>query len=300
MAEEFLQAIALLILSVLRFFWQDFSVVTAVLLQVFFPPAVCCVVIHYLRRLLMSRISAAFGWPGVLAVSWLGTPIHELSHVAFVMLTGMKVTKLALFDPNRDTGGLGYVKFTYLPRNPVHHLGCLLSSLVLVIGGSAAIYGATLLLLPGFTLYDSSARIPFFQPIDMLDGQRATEVLRLLFDFEAAILRQLLGGFSLSDWRTYVYIYFVFSVAHNMSPSAQDLAGFPRREGYLLVALLVLNAPLLLMGTAGTSFYGEKLLPPVLAVMAGLTSILYLGAIVCLGAAVVSLPITGMARSLRR
>ncbi|MBI2863518.1 MAG: hypothetical protein HYX94_03030 [Chloroflexi bacterium] len=300
MANEVLQAAALAFTTVLRFLWQDFSLLAATLLQMLFPMVVCCLLIHNLRRLLMRRIGAAFGWPGVLAVSWLGTPIHELSHAACIVLTGMKLMKLALFEPNRETGGLGYVKFSYLPRNPLHQLGCFLSAMAPLVGGSLAIYGATRLLLPDFALYDSSTGVPFFQPSDVLDGQKAGWVVAQVYGFELAILRQMVGGFSLSDWRTYLYIYFVFSVAHNMSPSALDLIGFPRRLAYLLLVLLVVNAPLLFFGSAGSAFYRETLLPPVLTVAAGLTAILYLGAIVCLVAAVVSLPITGLVHSLRR
>ena len=53
------------------------------------------------------------GWKGILWTAWLGTPIHELSHLIFALIFLHRIDSVSIFKPNRETNQLGQVSHSY-------------------------------------------------------------------------------------------------------------------------------------------------------------------------------------------
>jgi hypothetical protein len=64
-----------------------------------------------------------------------GTPFHELAHAAACLVFGLRITKMALYAPDRASGTMGYVNFSYNPRSLRHQVGCLIQGIAPLIAG---------------------------------------------------------------------------------------------------------------------------------------------------------------------
>ena len=115
------------------------------------PLAVFAMVIHWLERVIQSRLSQRFGWKSVLWTGWLGTPIHELSHAAMCILFRHKIVEIALFEPDKEAGRLGYVRHSSHRNDFYAQLGNVFIGLAPLMGGSIVSVSYTHLTLP--TIY---------------------------------------------------------------------------------------------------------------------------------------------------
>lgn len=71
------------------------------------------------------NINMVFGVNGILAMSFIGTPIHELSHYIACKIFRHKVTHVCLWSPRKfkQNGQLGYVQHAYNPKSVYQNAG---------------------------------------------------------------------------------------------------------------------------------------------------------------------------------
>lgn len=133
-----------------------------------------------------------------------GIILHELSHAFLCLLTGAQISKISFFD--RDGGE---VKHT-APKIPI--IGQVLISLAPFFFGAAVIYFCSKKL--GISGIDVGS-------IDVSKNG--------FLDF----FKQTLSNLQLNDYKTYIILYLVVSIAVTMTPSWQDL------RNILLSAILI-------------------------------------------------------------
>jgi hypothetical protein len=75
---------------------------------------------------------------------YIGVPVHELSHALVCVLFGMRITKMAFYQPNSATGTLGFVEYRYSPYSMKHALGMALQGIAPLLAGAAVIVGLLL------------------------------------------------------------------------------------------------------------------------------------------------------------
>jgi len=124
----------------------------------------------------------------------LGVIVHEFSHALLCILMGAKITKIALFD--KQGGSVEHTK----PLVPI--IGQVLISLAPFYLGAIAIYFLSLWI--GLKQVDLGS-------------------ISLTFDGAINFFKSLIGTINFSDYKNWLIVYFVLSIAVTMTPSKQDI-----------------------------------------------------------------------------
>lgn len=199
------------------------------------PFVVFALLIHWFEIITQRRLAERFGWHSVLWTGWLGTPIHELSHALMCVLFRHRIDEIALFEPDRASGRLGYVKHSFRRDNWFEEIGNLFIGIAPLIGGSIVL--AILLWL--FYPAAATASIEAARTIDSADG-----LLNQTWKVAASIATEVLSFSHLATARFWIFMYLVLCVGSHMAPSGSDYQGASR--GVLLSGGLLLAVTLLL------------------------------------------------------
>ena len=70
-----------------------------------------------------QKYHESVGWKGILWTAWLGTPIHEVGHMVFAKLFRHRIERVALFQPNEETGDLGSVGHSFAKYSLYQRIG---------------------------------------------------------------------------------------------------------------------------------------------------------------------------------
>lgn len=170
---------------------------------------------YVIRRQACKNICKSLGWNGLMVVSCIGTPLHELGHFLACILFRHKITSVSLFAPKkgRQTGEIGYVIHSYNKKSLYQKSGNFFIGIAPMIFGIAAILLLTQWLYPTYT----ASVIP-----------KTTGTINFLFfkDIVINIVININKIFNLSNLATFqfwIYIFCIISIALNMSISLADL-----------------------------------------------------------------------------
>lgn len=205
------------------------------------------VILSLLQKWIFIHLYRAIGLKGVvLWTGWLGTPIHELSHLVMCFLFRVEVTKFSLYEPDPQNGTLGFVRYRVPELKP--------SQLHKVIGtfvmGVAPLFGGALFLLALLHLLTPNAA-----PV-LAEGARFANLV------EAAPPDAVVRGFAglvktvyatifadgAASWRPWLFLYAAMCVGAHLAPSRPDLTGGLVGLLVLLGVGLFLDAIALLIG----------------------------------------------------
>ncbi len=189
------------------------------------PVVLLCVLLLLTGRWMNRRLYFSFGWRGVLALAWLGTPVHEFSHLVACWIGRNRVEGFALFMPNSQTGSLGFVKHSYRKDSFYQRvIGNTLISIAPFFGGATAIYLLTGWLFPD--ILQTFSDLPF-PGLDDIDSRREflTTVLHFWKNLVAFYLHLFSSG-NMSSWPFWAYLFAIISLAAHLSPSRSDFVGF--------------------------------------------------------------------------
>jgi hypothetical protein len=229
----------------------------------------------------------AFGYRSIIyTTGWIGTPIHEISHLLAAYMFRFRVLEFKPFSPDLESGLLGYVLFESKSDNRINKIGLFVIGIAPLFGGIAVILVLGLLLIPGLDVLIGKIVEASFQrnlvsahAYLLLIGQASFEGVRLLLDPQ-----------NLSRWQFWVFLYLTSCVSSHLSPSKPDVQ--ISREGVTSVVILVIVgntiAAALWLNPLGYTLYWGAFLGVVLSLL-GLTLSISLG--VCLTSHIVTLPI---------
>ncbi len=217
-------------------------------LSLLVPLVVCAAAIHWFERIIQHRLSTRFGWNSVLWTGWLGTPIHETSHVLMCPVFRHRIDEVAFFEPDRKSGRLGYVRHSFHQGNWFEEMGNLFIGIAPLLGGSLVL----LVLLALF--YPDAAKAAwepasFSQDSLTIPGEVETtmssvrspapdRVWQTLGLQTRAMSSNLLAA---ADWtkpRWWIFLYLVLCVGSHMAPSRSDYHG-SLKGSLITVAVLV-------------------------------------------------------------
>ena len=209
----------------------------AMIVTLLAPFVVFALIIHWFERVTQQRLAERFGWRSVMFTGWLGTPIHELSHAAMCKLFGHRIDDIALFEPDRESGRLGYVKHSFRRGNWFQEIGNLFIGVAPLIGGSIALAALLWLFYP-----DAAAAAVKAAQFDSND--EAGNVFLRTWEVASQITGEILSLQNLGTARFWIFIYLVLCVGSHMAPSWSDYRGASR--GVWLAGGLLLGVSLLM------------------------------------------------------
>ena len=261
-----MQSEALTLLAGVGSLLQETCVMLAVLLA---PFVVFAVVIHWLESAIQKRLSERFGWRAVLWTGWLGTPIHELSHAAMCLVFRHRIDEIALFEPDRESGRLGYVRHSFRKGNWYEELGNVFIGIAPLIGGSFAL---------GFLLwlfYPEAANAALESARSASDAAEPSSPTNQVLQSVWGITKEILVWSNFFTPKFWGFIYLVLCVGSHMAPSASDYRGAMRGSILFTAIIGVLALLLALIQTNVSDIISQLvgLLAPVFAVF-GLTMVL--------------------------
>ncbi len=209
---------------------------------------------------------------------WLGTPIHELSHVLACLIFNHKVTEVALFQPDRKSGRLGYVQHSWSKGNWYQEFGNIFIGVAPLIGGSIAL-GALL-----WIFYPDAARaaVEAARESSSSEGGSSTSAIGQVMGSVWAIGGTILQWSHLFTAKFWVFVYLVLCVGSHMAPSGSDYQGATR--GALMLGLLFGAVTLVL---AAVRIDTSALLTPMIGILSPVFAVFGLTIVLCFIATVI-------------
>jgi hypothetical protein len=178
--------------------------------------------------------NTAFGI--VRLTGYIGTPIHEFSHALMCLLFGHRIKKISLFGDSRRSRTLGYVEHTYYRKNIYHQLGNFFIGISPILAGGAVILLLVRLLTPDvyFSMRAETGNIRAAFSVGMNEGA-LWAVMRGI----GAMFVSLFSLDSFMDWRWWICMVLVFSIAIHMEISRSDIVSGFRGLGVIAALLVV-------------------------------------------------------------
>jgi hypothetical protein len=179
----------------------------------------------------------AFGKKGILATAWLGTPIHELSHLFMCFVFHHKVERVKLFQFKANDGTLGYVIHRFNPGSVYQMVGNFFIGIAPLFGGIAAIFGALALLNPAsfndcINLVETAIRqADGAHAFVFLELQTIVQLVHLLFTWK-----------NMTHPTFWLFVYISICIASHISLSPQDVKGAVSGLFALFILLFIINA----------------------------------------------------------
>ena len=201
-----------------------------------------CFGLRLVRGAIDRTVYRYLGRNAYLSFAFVGTTIHEISHLILCVLFGHKIVEARLFSPDMATGELGHISHSYNPRNVYQSLGNLFIGIAPIMLGPALIIGMLSLFNGGLDfinrssmpfLHDSSAAVSMTYWVDFL---------RALFHWYVQAISPLLSKGNLTNAWFYIYLLITIGIAGHLSPSLSDIQGAFVGLVYLFLVLISLNA----------------------------------------------------------
>lgn len=176
----------------------------------------------------------SIGWKGLYWTAWFGTPIHEWGHVFFAKLFRHKVHSIALFKPNRNTGGLGYTEHSYDSKSFYQSAGNFF------VGAAPMIFGSVILFIMLYFLLPNGKEI-FSTLKNGLDSFSTS------FSSLQTFFKLLLSWENLRAWNFWLFLYLSFCIASHVAPSRPDQKQMWQGFFMIVIVLIVINILFLLL-----------------------------------------------------
>ncbi len=182
------------------------------ILLVFAPVFVQMFLLSFVGSIVNRTAYRFFGKFLYLLLMWPGVVVHECSHVIGCILTRTKIHQVKFFSPQQEGNEmvLGYVAHDR-PKSAIRRT---------IVAGAPFFGGAAVIFLLVHIFLPSTARIAFSfagTPAGFIDV-----CLRALKEY-GRFAFSIMSVINLSSWKSYVFLYLLFSISAHVAPSRTDL-----------------------------------------------------------------------------
>lgn len=213
-----------LLSMILEFMWNALQISIMYIFILFGPGLIFAFLLHYLHHSVEKSMYTIFGQRLYLILfGWLGTILHEVGHAIMCPIFGHTINEIQLFkiDPVNKT--LGYVKHSYNPKSVRANIGRFFIGIGPLLLGSIVLYYAAYFLVSE----------TFFSPLQSLHVTHLSfmsidSIKYLLLHATDSFIEMTTQHFtwnSLLEWRSWVFLYLLFSVGSSMTLSRADSRG---------------------------------------------------------------------------
>ncbi len=226
--------------SILSYLWEAISSTLIQIVIVLGPGLVLAFIMNYEAGFVERRALLLMGRGWYLGLfGWLGTIVHELGHAIFCVIFRHKITDLKLFDPDPETGSLGYVIHSYNPASIYQLVGNFFIGIGPILLGTAIIYLLSYLLLGlnPFNIADNYKIVA--SHLNSWDS--FMQLFQNLSSSSGSLLIEVFSWHNLSRWQLYAFIYLVFAIGNSITLSQSDMKGTLKGFSVILVLILIFN-----------------------------------------------------------
>lgn len=183
-------------------------------------------------------IQSSLGIKFIVFTGFIGTVVHELSHMLMAFIFNHKIVKVELFRPfkYKENGVLGYVKHTYSPSSLYQQIGNFFIGIAPMIFGTLLIW-ILLILFSNDTYQVLTNNIHIDLYIKYLESTDYLKVFSLLINDTLLILKSMFSLKYLADFKHLIMLFSIYSIATHMSLSLADLKG--SFKGFIVCFIIV-------------------------------------------------------------
>jgi hypothetical protein len=240
--------------TVLLYIWKA-TLASLVQIGIFLVPGlVLTLFVNYASTLLQRRALLTIGRGWYLGLfGWLGTIIHELGHALFCLIFRHKITEMKLFDPDPETGTLGYVQHTYETSSLYQLAGNFFIGIGPILLGTALIY-LFLYLLLGLNPFRfvTNTGLP---GLNIYSWGTLTQLLQNLWASLTSLVTGMFSGHAYSTWQLYVFLYLTFTIGSSVNLSPSDFKGAFKGLSIILLVIFVFNLVTVWAGDFTSNIY---------------------------------------------
>ncbi len=182
-----------------------------------------------------------FGKKGILVSAFIGTPVHEMSHLIMCFVFHHKVEKVKLIQFRSNDGTLGFVRHRYNPGSLYQKMGNFFIGIAPIIGGIVTVFLLMNWLMPE-TFHTCIRLILSYNHGETSRGTNA------LFALGLALLRTVFAWHNLGSFRFWLFLLLSMGVSAHVSLSKEDVRGAVSGITSLFILLFLINSGMALLG----------------------------------------------------
>ena len=183
---------------------------------------------HYVRK--------TFGYRGILATAWIGTPIHELGHAVMCIIFRHKIIEIKLLQLNDPNGVLGYVNHSYNTRSIYQRVGNFFIGLAPVFSGIFALVVSMYFLVPS-----SYQVVENYISTHVQTGEINGEMVNTMLLSSVELLKSLFSFEHLTSLSFWLFVVLAISISSHIALSPADIKGSAHGLVMLFGILVIIN-----------------------------------------------------------
>lgn len=185
----------------------------------------------------------------VYGTGFIGTPVHETSHLLMCLLFFHKVHKVKFFQINDEDGVLGYVSHSWNPKNIYQQIGNYFIGIAPIVVGTLIIFLGMKQFLPvTYGEIDSY----FAEFAVMQEKGFSWDWFGYIFSMFGGMTKAIFAEFSIG-WQWWVFMVISLCIAIHMNLSGADIKGSLVAIPIMIVVFIAVN---LVLGLVFGSIYG--------------------------------------------
>lgn len=217
------------------------------------------IVLNLIQSKNNELIQQSLGINFIVFTGFIGTVVHELSHMLMAFIFNHKIIKVELFRPfkYKEDGVLGYVRHTYSPSNLYQQIGNFFIGIAPMIFGTLAIW-ILLMLFSNDTYQILINNVQTDLYISYLKSSEYLKCFSLLIRDTLLMLKHILSLRYLFNIKHLIMLFFIYSISTHMSLSLADLKG--SFKGFIFCFMLVFIVTLFINLFNQTNFFKNILI----------------------------------------
>lgn len=174
----------------------------------------------FLEKMINTNMQRAFGYKGIIATAWLGTPIHELGHATMCVIFGHKINRIKLLQLNSSDGTLGFVEHSYNKKNIYQRIGNFFIGIGPIISGIFVLLIALYLLLPNsINVFEHNLKNNLnYTKIDL-------SLIKLSILSSVSLIKSIFILNNLTKLSFWIFVIITFDVSSHIALSRPDIKG---------------------------------------------------------------------------